>query len=293
MTVPLVYRHRRTLNADQPVELRFVDMLLIIIATLMIVTVVLSVVSAITGSGRPDVAPRVTTRGVPVALAGQPYQLTLAVQGGDGTYRWEKADGVLPAGLTLGADGTVTGTPATEQATAVRVRVRDGSGRVSEPRELAFTVRPSGAAAAKQAKPRILADMTLLDKAVAGQMFQHTFTADAGAAPYRWSAEGLPAGLELAPDGTLAGRPDEAGTSTFTLTMTDDGGAVVQQAIRLTVQEAPKSWFWELLDTLAAIFMWVGTALLALYILWIFKVILFGHKGGVVPVVRGVFGKRQ
>jgi hypothetical protein len=265
MTVPMVFRRRRTTVADHPVELRFVDMLLIIIATLMIVTVVLSVVSAITGSGRPDVAPRVATRSAPTAIAGQPYQLTLAVEGGDGDYRWETVGGELPGGLVLRADGVVEGIPTKEETTGVGLRVRDGSDRVSEARELSFAVRPSGDGNVPQPEPRIITSVTLLDDAVAGQMYRHRFTADSGATPYRWRASQLPDGLELAPDGTLAGRPVE-GTSTFAVTMSEAGGATARQEVRLVVREAPDSWFWWLLDLLKTIFMWAGAAVLAIII---------------------------
>jgi hypothetical protein len=288
-----VFRRRRIVAADQPVELRFVDMLLIIIATLMIVTVVLSVISAITGGGRPDVAPRVTTRSAPAAIAGQPYQLTLAVQGGDGDYTWEAVEGSLPTGLALRADGVVEGTPTEEQTTGVGVRVRDGSDRVSEAQQLSFRVRPAGNGDVPPPKPRVVTAVTLLD-AVAGQMYRHRFTADSGTTPYRWRAGDLPGGLELAPDGTLAGRP-EAGTSTFTVTMTDAAGAAARQEVRLVVHEAPESWFWWLLDLLKTIFMWVGAGLLLLIIaVWLWEV-LFGRDARTIhdPGRQGIFGKRQ
>jgi hypothetical protein len=295
MTTPLVFRRRRSLAADHPVELRFVDMLLIIIATLMIVTVVLSVVSAITGSGRPDIAPTVTTRSAPTAIAGQPYQLTLAVHGGDGDYKWEKAGGELPTGLTLADDGLVEGTPTRQQTARVGVRVRDGSGRVSEARELTFAVQPSGAGNVTQPKPRIATTVTLLDDAVAGQMYRHKFTADSGTAPYRWRADSpLPKGLQLAPDGTLEGRP-EAGTSTFTVTMTENGGAAARQEIRLVVREAPNSWFWWFLNLLKTIFMWAGLGLILILIAVWLKGLIFGRppREYYDPGRHGWFGKQR
>ena len=72
-TVP-IFRRGRGRAADHPVELRFVDMLLIVIATLMFVAVVLSVTSAFStrqpGGGRPVAAPQITTDSVAPAGVG-------------------------------------------------------------------------------------------------------------------------------------------------------------------------------------------------------------------------------
>lgn len=289
-----VFRRRRVLAADHPVELRFVDMLLIIIATLMIVTVVLSVVSAVTPSGRPDVAPRVATRAVPAAIAGQPYQLTLAVQGGDGDYDWEAIGGEFPAGMALRADGVVEGTPTVEQTTGVTVQVRDGSDRISEARELSFTVRPSGDGNVTRPEPRIDSTVTLLDDAVGGQTYRHQFTADSGTTPHRWRAEELPTGLQLSEDGTLAGRP-EAGTNTFTVSMTDADGGTAEQEVRLVAREAPKSWFWWFLDLLVEIGMWVGLVLIILLIGILLKDVIFGRRAQTVHVEgrTGLIGRKR
>jgi hypothetical protein len=277
-TTPVFVRRRARLRAAEshPVELRFTDMLMIVIATLMLVSITMSVVSAFTGSGRPDVAPAVTTRSAPAAIAGQPYSLTLAVQGGDGDYTWRPAAGELPAGLSLSPAGVVEGTPERAEATRLSVRVTDGSGRASEPRELSFRVRPDGQGAVEQAPLHIVSAVTLLDDAVEGEDYRHVFRADAdtGAPPYRWRGSELPDGLQLAPDGTLAGRP-EAGASTFTVTMTDAGGATVRQEVRMDVAEAPESLFWRLLGWLRTAITLYGYFLVAAgFVIWI-----IGHPG--------------
>jgi hypothetical protein len=243
MTTPVFVR-RRAAAGEHPVEMRFVDMLLIIIATLMVVTIVLSVVSAFNGNGRVDVAPEVATRSAPAAIVRQAYQLTLAVHGGDGDYTWEKVAGVLPRGLTLDRrSGLIEGKPQRVSTHGISLQVRDGSGRVSAVRELTIRVRPSGAGDAEQAAPRIAAAVTLLDDAVAGRLYEHSFDAAAGTPPYEWDSTELPAGLELAPDGTLVGRPEAGGTSTFTVTMMEAGGAEASQEVRLVVAEESDSLF--------------------------------------------------
>jgi hypothetical protein len=272
-TLPLRIRRRNT--ADHPVELRFVDMLLMIIASLMFVTILFSVISFF-GSGRPDVAPAVATSSVPAALAGQPYQLTLAVKGGDGTYDWQLVAGQLPAGLVLRRDGTIEGTPGELQTSGFSVQVTDGSGRASEARELSLSVRTTGSAAVERVPPRIVSTVMLLDDAVAGQSYEHTFAAESGTPPYRWSSESLPDGLQLTPDGTLAGRPHE-GTSTFVVTMTEAGGTTARQEVRLVVREAPESLFWRILGWLKTAITWVAYLLLVIIVGRALWVGLMGH----------------
>jgi len=294
MTTRLVFRRRRSVSSDHPVELRFVDMLLIIVATLMIVTVVLSVVSQVTTAGRPDAPPVITTESAPTAIVGQPYELTIAVRGGDGNYQWTTTGGQLPAGLSMAQDGVVVGTPRAAQTARVGVRVRDGGGRVSDARELTFAVQPSGAGDIAPPKPRITSGTTLLDDAVVGQTYRHNFTGDSGAAPYTWKSDDrLPKGLELAPDGVLGGRPQDGGTSTFTLTMTDGDGATVRQDVRMVVQDAPESWFWSLLNWLKTAFMWAGLGLIVLIIGNILWVLLFGLPPLASEAVNGIFVKRK
>jgi len=59
--------------------------------------------------------------------------------------------------------------------------------------------------------------------------------------------------------------------------MTDGDGGTAEQEVRLVVQEAPDSWFWQLLNLLGTVFMWAGAGLLFIIVgvgLW---GILFGR----------------
>lgn len=283
-----IFTRRRTDGAGHPVELRFVDMLLIIIATLLFVAVVLSVTSTFTGNGQPNAAPRITTEKAPAAIAGQPYELALSVRGGDGRYTWRARSGALPSGLTLGTDGVVRGRPAhQQQATPLTVEVTDGTGRTSA-QQLAFSVAPHGRAGVRQPPPHVATATTFLDGAVEDRDYRHAFQGDAGRPPYTWAISGRPPqGLHLAPDGTLAGRPEQAGTTDFTVTMTDSGGTAVHQRVRMTVDKAPTSWFWTVLGWLKIAVTVVGYLLVA-SLMW---TILFGSPGS--APVRGIFGRRR
>ncbi|WP_146067846.1 Ig domain-containing protein [Streptomyces sp. Ru72] len=120
-----------------PVELRFIDLLLIIIAILMFMAVLLSLVSANAPASEAKQPPvrkvAITTARAPDALAGEPYALTLAAEGGQGTYRWVQSGGTLPPGLSLSRDGVVSGSPELAGAkgsakTTATVRVQDSAG---------------------------------------------------------------------------------------------------------------------------------------------------------------------
>ncbi|MFC4066547.1 S8 family serine peptidase [Actinoplanes subglobosus] len=72
------------------------------------------------------------TRRLPDALTGRPYRATLRATGGVGPYTWSVTGGALPAGLTLSAAGTVSGTPAsTTTANPSTVRLRDAAGTLT------------------------------------------------------------------------------------------------------------------------------------------------------------------
>jgi hypothetical protein len=73
----------------------------------------------------------VTTTSLPAATVGTMYDVTLGAAGGVRPYRWTLRSGVLPAGLALNADGTITGTPTgAVTPSSVRMQVADSSSPV-------------------------------------------------------------------------------------------------------------------------------------------------------------------
>ncbi|MDJ0385157.1 putative Ig domain-containing protein [Streptomyces sp. G-G2] len=71
---------------------------------------------------------------------------------------------------------------------------------------------------------------------VVGSAVELKNSAEGGAAPYIWSASGLPAGLSIAAaTGTVTGTPTTAGTSHVTVTATDRAGATGAAAFTWTV----------------------------------------------------------
>jgi hypothetical protein len=74
------------------------------------------------GSPSPGVTPpSITTTSLPTALVGSAYAATLTIANGQAPFSWSVIDGFLPAGLSLDADGTISGVPAVAGASSFTV----------------------------------------------------------------------------------------------------------------------------------------------------------------------------
>lgn len=65
---------------------------------------------------------------LPAGRAGRPYARTLAAEGGTPPYQFSLIDGDLPAGLSLGARGAITGTPTAATLSRFVIAVQDRAG---------------------------------------------------------------------------------------------------------------------------------------------------------------------
>ncbi len=81
-----------------------------------------------------------------------------------------------------------------------------------------------------------------LANGVVGSAYSQTLTATGGTTPYTWEAVSgtLPAGLSLSAAGVISGTPTAAGTSSFTVRVTDSASpaATATQALSLTITAA-------------------------------------------------------
>jgi len=77
------------------------------------------------GGGPEPVALSVTTASLPGAVIGEPYSATLAATGGSAPYTWS---GTAGSGLTVGSDGTVSGTPDSLAPISLSATVTDAAG---------------------------------------------------------------------------------------------------------------------------------------------------------------------
>lgn len=156
----------------------------------------------------------VTTSALPGGVVGRTYSSTLAATGGTSPYAWSVVAGALPAGLTLSANGTISGTPSVAGASSVTVRAQDAVG-VSATRVLQLTVA--------QAPVPLTVTTTALPTAYRDTSYSASLTATGGTAPYTWrlTSGWLPTGLRLTAAGVVAGRPRVAQTRRFTVRCTD------------------------------------------------------------------------
>ncbi|MFJ8671457.1 putative Ig domain-containing protein [Streptomyces sp. NPDC093589] len=286
----------RRAGADgAPVELRFIDLLLIIIATLMFLAVLLSLVSAHNpageeqGSKPPPV--EVATAKAPDALVGSPYELTLAATGGTAPYRWARAAGDLPKGLKLTAAGVLTGeaeqptgAPGTLRTT---VRVEDAQGQSAE-RTLSLKVRRAADEGAERPRLRVISKTVAVPAGKKDEDYPaHRFAADAGSGPYTWqAAEDLPAGMKLSRDGELTGRPTKEGTFTFGVRVEDSSGLQARQQVRLMVGQVHPEKDDGLWDSPWYVLVLAGIGVLV--VLQLLKLLFFGRPSMVTPTVPGV-----
>jgi hypothetical protein len=131
--------------------------------------------------------------------------------------RFAVTEGALPPGLTLGADGSLTGTPTTVSSTpfAHTVTVTDSSTPTPATNSVAYAMTVS------EPPPPSIAN-TPPPTAMVGSPYSFQFYASDGLAPLLWTASSAPmGGLAVSPDGILSGTPSTAGIFPITLTVKD------------------------------------------------------------------------
>lgn len=170
-------------------------------------------------------APVIGTTTLPEGTTGAGYSATLTATGGVTPYTWSLATGSLPAGITLAANGTLTGTPTAVGAASFTARVSGTGGGTAE-RSFTITVRAP-----------LAVTTASLPGGVVGQSASTTLTATGGGTPYTWSlaAGSLPGGVTLSSAGVLAGSPTASGAFPVTVRVADPGGRSAQRALTLNV----------------------------------------------------------
>lgn len=140
------------------------------------------------------------------------YSQTFSTSGLAGSYAYGVTVGALPAGLTLAADGTLSGTPTASGTFNFSITATHPS-----------TCDVTNAYTLIVAPPTITVSPTTLTDATAGAAYNQTISASGGTTPYSYAvtAGALPTGLTLSNMGALAGTPTESGTFSFTVTATD------------------------------------------------------------------------
>ena len=175
-------------------------------------------------------APIVTTESLPVAYKDIAYTAKLAADSSLPITAWalHRTSDPLPEGLTLNADGTITGTPvATGTVDKLRVTATSDAG-TSSYRTLTLEVM--------LAAPEITTQY--LPDAVVGQAYSNQLEAT-GSGEIKWSiqdVDALPDGLTFSDDGLIAGTPVASARATFTVVAENDAGSV-EKTFALAVYE--------------------------------------------------------
>jgi hypothetical protein len=168
----------------------------------------------------------IATTSLPNGSVQSPYSVTLTASGGAGSNKWSASG--LPAGLTMSAGGTISGTPTAAGVSVVVVTVTDAAGTVA--------VQTFTLAVVSGQLTIALVPMPL---GVAGVPYSFTFTATGGAGSYQWSATGLAPGFTMSTGGTISGTLPAPGSFTIVVTVTDAAGDQAKQGFTLTFALTP------------------------------------------------------
>ena len=160
-----------------------------------------------------------------VGEVGVRFNTTLVATGGQSPYTWSAKSGV-PAGLSIGASGAVTGTPTRAGSYPVAVQVTDANGTTSD-LQVRLIVRA-----------RLAITSRFLPAARVGRAYRSKVAVRGGVEGKRWAITrgALPRGLKLgATSGAITGVPANTGTYRVTLRVRDALGAVAAKVLVLRV----------------------------------------------------------
>lgn len=180
----------------------------------------------------------ITATTLPPAQQGALYDQFVQVSGGVKPYAYTVTSGSLPVGLTLNqGSGEIDGTPTSSGTSTLTVTVTDSSTPAPQTASQSYTIDVA-------ALTPVAITTTTLPAGKEGTAYSATIGASGGLRPYTFSVSSgsPPAGLSLnSGTGILSGTPTAAGTSSFTIKVTDSAAPAPQTATRaltLTVARA-------------------------------------------------------
>jgi hypothetical protein len=190
-------------------------------------------------------APVINTLTLPSGENGVPYSQSISVTGGVPPLSYSVISGKLPAGLSLGSNGAIGGTPSSFGTSQFTVQVADnGTPPLTVTQLYTITVAP--------APPLSVANIEL-PEGLQGTPYSGTVAVTGGIPPLMWTLQGnLPPGLSLQTNtttksttgvttGTITGTPTQTGTTTFTISVQDSAIPFQTASQQLSITINPSS----------------------------------------------------
>ena len=140
----------------------------------------------------------------------------------------------LPAGLSISAGGSITGTPTAAGSFTAVITATDSTNptHLTATLNLPITIAP----------PQLAITTTSLPGGTVGAAYNATVAATGGTTPYTFTAAGLPAGLSISAGGVISGTPTAPGTVTAAITVTDSTNPTHMTATaNLSIAIAPQN----------------------------------------------------
>lgn len=186
-----------------------------------------------------DPAPELTILSqtpLPIAAVGVPYRFELKATAGVAPYAWgkkkKKKFGAFPDGITLSAEGILSGTPTVQGTFNFTLNVKDRAGKGAT-KPLTIEVGPP--------PPPLEVRTAQMPSATQGLPYNSKLEAAGGVAPYTWSLEigALPDGLAMNAQGDITGRATTVGSASFTVKLTDSLGTSSTRPLFIIVVQPP------------------------------------------------------
>ncbi|MCG7506854.1 putative Ig domain-containing protein [Mesorhizobium retamae] len=157
----------------------------------------------------------VTPANLPTPQIGVFYDQTLSSAGGVAPYTYSDGGGSLPPGLSLAANGRISGTPTGSGPYNYTVHVTDSTSPTPLTADKSYGFIVPG--------PTLVVSPANPDGGTQGIAYSQQFTTSGGTAPYTYTVETgpLPPGLSLSGTGLLSGTPSAVGSYTFTIRVQD------------------------------------------------------------------------
>ncbi len=173
---------------------------------------------------------QISTLSLDSGTVGAAYSQQVTATGGTAPYTYVATSGSVPPGLVLASSGVIMGTPTTAGPYSFTVTVTDAKNATAS-QAYSVTVAATGSTLALPA-------LTLAAGTV-NASYSAMIVPTGGTAPYSLAVTSgsVPAGTNLAPNGSLTGVPTTANTYSFLVTVTDAASAKASRIYSVEIDD--------------------------------------------------------